>query len=233
MPFTRPVAGVIFDMDGLLIDTERVYLEGLVAAALACGREMTDALAHAMIGVPGQECIAMIEAHYGPGFDMEMFGEAYDRVVRARLDQAIPLRPGARELVTWLSAQGIPQAIATSSRRPTVERYMAGVGLLEHFSAIVTRDDVAHAKPAPDPFLAAAERLGLEPAQCLALEDSYHGIVSAHAAGCMPIMVPDLLAVTDAVRAQCIAVADDLRAVRVLLEAAPTAAATAAAPASW
>ena len=98
--------------------------------------------------------------------------------------------------------EGIPQAIATSSRRPTVERYLGRVGLLGHFAAIVSREDVENPKPAPDPFLAAAAKLGLAPADCLALEDSYHGITAAHAAGTMPIMVPDLLAATDAVRAQ-------------------------------
>jgi beta-phosphoglucomutase-like phosphatase (HAD superfamily) len=79
---------------------------------------------------------------------------------------------------------------------------------------------VVSPKPAPDPFLVAAERLGLAPAECLALEDSYHGITAAHAAGTMPIMVPDLLPVTDAMRAKCIAVVDDLHAVQTLLEAA-------------
>ena len=79
---------------------------------------------------------------------------------------------------------------------------------------------MANPKPAPDPFLIAAKRLGLAPAECLALEDSHHGITAAHAAGTMPIMVPDLLAVTDAVRARCIAVVDDLHAVQTLLRAA-------------
>ena len=84
----------------------------------------------------------------------------------------------------------------------------------------MAREDVANPKPAPDPFLAAAARLGLAPADCLALEDSYHGIASAHAAGMMAIMVPDLLAVTDAVRKQCITIVDDLHAVGALLREA-------------
>ena len=99
----------------------------------------------------------------------------------------------------------------------TVERYLGRVGLLDQFAAIVSREDVENPKPAPDPFLTAAARLGLAPADCLALEDSYHGITSAHAAGMMAIMVPDLLAATDAVRAKCITVADDLHVVGALL----------------
>jgi HAD superfamily hydrolase (TIGR01509 family) len=222
MPFTRAVAGVIFDMDGLLVDTERVYLDGLLKAAVALECEMTEAFAHSMIGVPGKECVAMIKDHYGPGFRIDAFNAAYDGIVTAALAAGIPLRPGARELVTYLAEEGVPQAIATSSRRPTVERYLGRVGLLGHFPVIVCRDDVANPKPAPDPFLIAAERLGLAPAECLALEDSYHGITAAHAAGTMPIMVPDLLRVTDAVRAKCIAVVDDLHAVQTLLRAART-----------
>lgn len=217
MPFTRPLAGVIFDMDGLLVDTERVYLDGLLQAAVAVGREMTHAFAHSMVGVPGKECIAMIEAHFGPDFAMDAFNAAYDQVVETRLAQDIPLRPGARELVTYLAQERIPQAIATSARRPTVERYMNRVGLLDRFTAIVTRDDVVNAKPAPDPFLAAAQRLGLAPELCLALEDSYHGVTAAHAAGTMAIMVPDLLAATDDMRAKCITIAEDLHAVQALI----------------
>jgi HAD superfamily hydrolase (TIGR01509 family) len=220
MSFAQAVRGVIFDMDGLLVDTERVYYDALLGAALSVERDMPHDFVCSMIGVPGPECVAMIKTYYGDGFPMERFDAEYDRLVAARLAESIPLRAGARELVTYLSGRGIPQAIATSSRRPTVERYMNGVGLLEHFSAIVCREDVVHAKPAPDPFLKAAALLGLEPGECLVLEDSYHGIAGAHAAGAMPIMVPDLLTATEAVCAQCVAVADDLHAVKAMLEQA-------------
>jgi HAD superfamily hydrolase (TIGR01509 family) len=148
--------------------------------------------------------------------------------VEAELSRDIPLRPGARELVTYLAEQSVPQAIATSSRRPTVERYLGRVGLRDRFAAIVSREDVKNPKPAPDPFLKAAARLGLAPGDCLALEDSYHGITAAHAAGMMTIMVPDLLAATDAVRAKCIAVADDLHVVGALLRKARVSSAASA-----
>jgi len=219
--FPRPVAAVIFDMDGLLVDTERVYGDALVRACAAVGHGMTEAFVHSMIGVPGKECVAMIEDHFGPAFPMAAFGAEYDRLVAARLGEGIPARPGAAELVTFLAGEGVPLAIATSSRRPTVERYMTGIGLLDHFDAIVCREDVDNPKPAPDPFLAAAGRLGVAPASCLVLEDSYHGITGAHAAGTMPVMVPDLLVPTAEVRARCVAVVEDLFVVRAALAGAP------------
>jgi len=218
MPFPRPVKAVIFDMDGLLVDTERVYADALLQACAAVGHTMTDAFVHSMIGVPGKECVAMIEAHYGPSFPMQPFSAEYDRLVAARLEQGIPLRPGASELVLLLRERGIPRAIASSSRSVTIERYMRATGLYDDFAVIVGREDVVLPKPAPDPFLAAARGLGIAPADCLVLEDSYHGIAAAHAAGTMPIMVPDLLAPMDEARARCIAIAESLHDVSKLLE---------------
>ena len=220
MPFTRPVVAVVFDMDGLLVDTERVYFAALLQAARAVDLVMTEDFVRSMIGVPGKECDAMIAAHYGAGFSPEPLKAAYRSFVAAALEREIPFRPGAREILAYLTEEGVPHALATSARRAAVDDYLGRLGLTRQFDAIVSREDVQNPKPAPDPFLAAAARLGVAPADCLALEDSHHGITAAHAAGMMAIMVPDMLAVTDAIRAKCIAVADDLHAVAALLIAA-------------
>jgi HAD superfamily hydrolase (TIGR01509 family) len=215
----RPVRGVAFDMDGLLVDTERVYYDALLAAAIAVGHEMTPAFAHSMVGVAGADCVVMIQDHYGEDFAMDRFSDEYDRLVALRLETEVPLRPGARELLSFLEAQGIPKAIATSAGRSAVQRYLGGHGLLSHFAVIVTREDVARTKPAPDIYAAAVAQLGVAPAECLALEDSFHGITAAHAAGLMPIMVPDMLTVIAEIRAKCVAVVEDLGVVQRMLVA--------------
>ena len=109
----------------------------------------------------------------------------------------VALKAGVVELLDHLDALGLPAAIATSSNPAMVERNLAQHGLTGRFKAIVARGDYEHGKPAPDPFLKAAERLGVAPEHCLALEDSHNGVRAAHAAGMMTIMVPDMLAATE------------------------------------
>src|SRR4029077_1617750 len=129
----------------------------------------------------------------------------------------LSLKVGALELLDMLDQFRLPRAIATSSSRRTVERHLTAHNLMERFDAIVGRGDYENGKPAPDPFLKAAERLGVEPLLCLALEDSYNGGRSASSAGMMTIMVPDLLEPTDEIRGLCTFVVRDLHEVRSLL----------------
>jgi HAD superfamily hydrolase (TIGR01509 family) len=218
--FAQPIEAALFDMDGLLIDSEAVYLEAYRAAARDMAVEMPLALIHAMIGVPTPDCKAMIQAHFGPAFDVEQFhlctGGHADRLMA----DGVPVKPGARELVEFLHGRGLPLAIATSSRAATVQRRLGSTGLLERFGAIATRYDVPRAKPHPDVYLEAARRLGVKPEHCIAFEDSAVGLAAAHAAGTMAIMVPDIVPPTDEVRARCLHVADDLHEVLVLLRQA-------------
>lgn len=220
--FPNPVRGALFDMDGLLIDSEAVYIKGMQAAARTLGREMTLAFCHSMIGVPGRECNVMIQELYGPGFSIEEFRGIYSAKVQEIFEAGIPVKAGVVELLDFLDSRGVPRAVATSATRPTVEHHLGRAGLLDRFSAVVTRDDVVHAKPAPDIYLEAARRIGVPPTHCLGFEDSNIGLTAAHAAGTMAIMVPDILQPSDEVRAKCLHIAPDLLAVlRVLHEALP------------
>jgi len=213
----KPVQAVLFDMDGLLIDTEAVYIEAYRAAAVTFDVEMPLALCHSMVGIPTRECDGLIQDHYGPGFDVERFQLCFREHAERRLAAEVPVKPGAPELLAYLSRCGLPLAIATSSRATTVDRHLGRAGLRHHFTAVATRYDVERAKPHPDVYLEAARRLGVSPRRCVAFEDSNVGLAAAHAAGTMAIMVPDIVGPTEESRAKCVTILPDLHAALALL----------------
>ena len=213
----KPVEAVLFDMDGLLLDTEAVYIVALQAAARTLGREMPLDFCHSMIGVPTRESNVMIQAFYGDGFQVDAFRQHYSGHARRLLETSIPLKPGVVELLDFLAGRGLPLAVATSAGRNTAEHHLGRAGLLERFGAVATRDDVEHPKPHPGVYLEAARRLGVAPERCIAFEDSNVGLSAAHAAGAMAFMVPDLLEPLPEIRAKCVDVLTDLHAARRLL----------------
>jgi HAD superfamily hydrolase (TIGR01509 family) len=215
--FRNPVEAVLFDMDGLLLDTEVLYVEAMQQTARSLGREMALDFCHSMVGVPERECSLMIEAYYGEGFSIEEFRGRFYGLLRGLLEAGIPLKTGVVELLDFLADRGLPLAVATSSERRTAERHLAKAGLLDRFTALATRDDVEHPKPHPDIYLEAARRLGVAPERCVAFEDSNLGLEAAHAAGTMAFMVPDLLQPLPETRARCVDVLPDLHAALKLL----------------
>jgi HAD superfamily hydrolase (TIGR01509 family) len=144
--------------------------------------------------------------------------------MKGRMASSVPVKAGVPELLKELKARRIPMAVATSSRAPHALGHLGTAGLLDMFHAIVTRDDVKHPKPHPEPYLTAARHLGIAPANCLAIEDSHSGVRAAHAAGMQTIMVPDLIPPTDELRALCHAVMASLHEVRSAAFATPVAA---------
>ncbi|MGH6909946.1 MAG: HAD family hydrolase, partial [Phenylobacterium sp.] len=155
--------------------------------------------------------------HYGSGFDPESFRIEATRRFHVIADAEICLKAGVVEILDELDVLGLPRAVATSSMHPTVQHHLGQHDLLGRFHALVAQGDYARGKPAPDPFLTAAERLGVDPADCLALEDSHNGVRAAYAAGMMTIMVPDLLDPTEEMHGLCVRIARDLHEVRELL----------------
>jgi HAD superfamily hydrolase (TIGR01509 family) len=218
----RPSA-VVFDMDGLLFDTETLYEAAIMAAAVEGGHKMTPVLFRRMLGGAWLNNRALLVDQFGAAFPVEAFRTAWMRHFDRMADTRLVLKPGAVELLCTLDELRLPRAIATSSSPHTVRHHLAAHGLTERFDAIVAHGDYVLSKPAPDPYLKAAERLGVEPRLCLALEDSFNGIQSASSAGMMVVMVPDLLEPTDGIRALCSFVADDLHVVRGLLLAPSSA----------
>ncbi len=215
--FRKPVEALLFDMDGLLIDTEAVYIEALQTAARRMDVEMPLAFCHSMIGIPGRECVALIQDFYGPDFRVDRFNTHFTDHARQSFEAHMPVKPGAVEILDFLHARGLPCAVATSSGSATAQRQLAKAGLLDRFTALATRDDVERGKPFPDVYLEAARRLGVPPEHCIAFEDSNTGLTAAHAAGTMPIMVPDIVPPRPEVRAKCVEVVDDLHAALRLL----------------
>jgi HAD superfamily hydrolase (TIGR01509 family) len=199
---------VVFDLDGLLIDTEPLYAE--------CVRRVLDrrelpfdpAFMHKIMGTPAKQSIAIFIAEYGLADTAEALERECDEVVGA-LVAARPaaLMPGARALVEALAAKGVPRAIATSSTRPFVDRVFGPHGLLDRFAFVLTAEDVTHGKPEPEVYLKAAERFGRPASELVVLEDSVNGLRAAKAAGARCVVVPhdhsprDLLADADLIAA--------------------------------
>jgi beta-phosphoglucomutase-like phosphatase (HAD superfamily) len=214
MKLPRTPAAVVFDMDGLLFDTEVLSQEAIQLAAAEGGHEVAIDVFKRTVGLSWAQSRALLLSHFGEAFPVDQFQEAWVRHFWMIAETRLALKLGALELLDTLDQFRLPRAIATSSSRRTVERHLTAHNLLGRFAQIVGHDDYEKGKPAPDPFLKAAERLGVEPHLCLALEDSHNGVRSASSAGMMTIMVPDLLEPTDEIRGLCTFVARDLHGVR-------------------
>jgi HAD superfamily hydrolase (TIGR01509 family) len=217
MTLPRLPKAVVFDMDGLLFDTETLYQEAAMLAAVEGGHDVSSGIIFRLVGLPWRRGRELLLEHFGAAFPAEDFEAAWRRHFWLIAKTRLALKPGVVELLDLLDTLGLPKAIATSSSHATVQNHLAAHGLAGRFQAIVGDGDYAMGKPAPDPFLIAAARLGVAPEACLALEDSHNGIRSASAAGMMAIMVPDLLPPTDDIRALCTLIVADLHEVRRLI----------------
>ena len=212
------ISAVLLDMDGTLLDTERVYFDSLVAALKTHGyTDDTMTLCQAMVGLPGPDCEAMLHARYGESFPLAEISRAFVSNRDEILTAGLPLKSGAVELLDALQAAECPMAIVTSSSLRTADAHLQLAGIRHRFETILTRDDVVRGKPSPDLYLLAAARFSLKPEACVAVEDSNHGVTAAHAAGAITIMVPDMVTPTDESRARCAAIVPDLGAVLEVL----------------
>lgn len=217
MVFPRPIRAVVFDMDGLLVETEVLIRDLMMDLAPAYGASLPHAVFQSMVGLPNEASDAVARAHFGPQFPLEAFFGAVTERVHAACEAGVALKTGVVELLDHLEAGAIPRAIATSSSHAAVRRTLGPSGVLPRFDAIVAAGDYPRGKPNPDPFLVAAKRLGVSPELCLALEDSHNGVRAAHAAGMMTVMVPDLLDPTEEMHEKCVTIAETLHHVRDLL----------------
>jgi len=184
---------VIFDLDGTLIDTEALAIPAGVEALAELGHAVSEDFLHTLVGIDDATGVQRLSAHLGIPLERETVNAAWDTAMARRMSGGIPLKPGAADILDLVDGLGLPKAIATSSRHPQAYIKLDHAGLTARFTHVVTFDCVTAPKPAPDPYLRAADLLGAAPARCLAFEDSDTGARSAQAAGMKVIQVPDLL----------------------------------------
>lgn len=188
----REIRAVVFDMDGLMLDTEPIYKVAWQAASAELGHDLEDDFYATFVGRPNDDCERLLLERFGAQFPLDRFRarwrELWDADATAN---GIRTKPGLLELLALLDRLTIPFAIATSSEATETEFCLRAAGLDGRFPVCVTRDQIAHGKPAPDIYLEAARRLQTDPAQCVALEDSEAGILSASRAGMVPLLIPD------------------------------------------
>ena len=227
MTLPRPVAAVVFDMDGLLFDTEKLYGQAILTAASELGLDMTTEVFLTFVGTPWAHNRQQMLEVYGEAYPAEELRVAWMRHFKLLVAGNLDLKPGVRTLLDLLDELGLPRAIATSSSHSTVVHHLGEHGLADRFHHVVAAGDYANSKPAPDPFLMAAQKLGVDPCECLALEDSLNGVRSASSAGMMTVMVPDLIQPPDEIRSLCATVAASLLDVPALITSSRRASAAA------
>ena len=204
------IQAVIFDMDGLLIDSERIGLHVMRESGLRQGTDLPlDRICHTL-GASYQSSCDYYHRFY-PDLDVHALFVTFSQLMKEKAEKGeLPLKKGALALLRHLEGRGIPRAIASSSPLHMVEAYLKSTGVLTCFSVFATGSDNLPSKPNPDIFLTAAQRLQVSPAACLVLEDSVNGVKAGRAAGMQVCMVPDLIPFTAELAPYCDHVAEDL-----------------------
>ena len=196
------IAAVIFDMDGLLLDSETLARAAFDDTCGHFGLGDQTALFMQCVGTNQERGKHVLREGLRGKADDVAFGHLWDaKCVEYMSDAVIPLKTGAAELLRELKGAGVPMAVATSTPNPRATQMLRNAGMLQAFEVVVSGDQVQRSKPLPDIYLRAAELLDVRPERCLALEDSENGVRSALAAGMTVIQVPDLVEPSDAVRA--------------------------------
>ena len=198
------IKGVVFDMDGLMFDTENLTYELQKPILAEKGIDYTLDWYKQTVGKRSEDIVLMFRKLCGEDFDYEAFRVQCREAYRDYTDKrGVPIKDGLFDLLEFLKEKSVKIALCTSTTEPSAERTLRISGTLKYFDALVCADDVSRGKPYPDPFIRAAEKLGLNPGECLALEDSINGIKSAYSAGMITVMIPDLIEPTDEIRPMC------------------------------
>lgn len=211
----REMSAVVFDMDGVIFDSERLILDCWEKISVQYGIEGIREAFMPCIGTNTARTKEIVSAYYGKDFPFEKFKKETSLLFHKVADESgLPVKKGVRELLDYLRERDIPTALASSTRLAAVEEELRQAGLYGYFKAVMGGDQLKHSKPAPDIYLMTCEKLGVRPGEAYAIEDSYNGIRSSYDAGMKPIMVPDLLPATEEMREKSVVVLEDLIQVR-------------------
>ena len=211
---------VIFDMDGVIFDSERLVLKCWEKMGGEYGLANMREVFLSCIGTNSARTKEIVLDHYGASFPYEEFCAKSSALFHRIVDRGgLPVKTGVRELLDCLRKNDITLALASSTRLAVVTQELKQAGLYGYFRVVMGGDQLKHSKPAPDIYLMTCEKLGVRPENCYAIEDSYNGIRAAHSAGIRPIMVPDMLPPTEEMRDKSVTVLDDLLQVRDWLAA--------------
>lgn len=188
--WAQVICAVAFDMDGLMVNTEDLYTIVSQIILKRRGREFTSDLKNAMMGLPAQQAFEKMIAWEQLDDSVETLAKETEEEFEAILSSRLELLPGVTELLDELDSHGLPRCVATSSTERFAERVLSTVGIRERFDFVITAEHVENGKPAPDIYIAAAKRMGVETTQMMVLEDSQHGCSAGIAAGACTVAVP-------------------------------------------
>lgn len=212
------IRGVISDMDGVILDTEKLYMRFWCEAANFYGYPMRRQHVLSIRSMARPLAAARLKEYFGENFDYCAVHDKRIELMDKYTEQnGIEAKDGAEELLLYLKENGYKLALATATNPERTKRYLDSLGLYKYFDSIACASMVKRGKPEPDIYLYAAKKLGLAPAQCIALEDSPNGIKSASSAGCKTVMVPDLDNPTQEIMPLLYGVANGLRDVKKIL----------------
>ena len=215
-----PVRGVIFDMDGTLLDTEKLYLRFWLEAANRMGYPMKEEHALAIRATAASVAEPRLKRLVCPEFDYHGVRALRRRIMEEYVDiHGIDPKPGMIETLRAIRERGLRIGLATATPEPRARKYLRMVGAEQYFDAVTCADMVEHGKPAPDIYLLACARTGVRPSEALAVEDAPSGIRSAHAAGMRAVLIPDRDVPGEEITALCHAVMPDLPSVLSLMDA--------------
>ena len=209
------IKGVLFDMDGVILDTEKLYIRFWLEAAQLLGYPMTFEMSLGMRSLSSEAGERKLKSYLGEDADYFAVREKRIQIMDKYIEEhGVELKAGIHELLAFLKEQGIKTSISTSSPLDRTKKYLTQVGLIDEFDAIVSGHMVEHGKPEPDIYLFAASNLGLKPEECLVLEDSPTGVLAAYRAGCVPVIVPDQDQPDEETKGRVYAVVENLLSVR-------------------